>query len=256
MRSSAAARIACFALPALFAAGPACAHFQELLPAQDILPDEGDHTVHFSLVFTHPMEGGPTMDMGTPQAFGVVADGKKIDLRNALKPVTVKDRKAYQAEYKVAKPGDYIFYLTPAPYWDAAEKHFLVHHTKVVVDFGSGDNWDALVGLPVEIDPLTRPFGLWTGNVFRGIVRLDGKPMAGGRVEIEWVNDGSVKPPSDPFVTQVVKTNAGGEFAYAFPRAGWWGFNALHDGKIKGPDGKPADAEIGGTLWVHVVDMK
>lgn len=232
------------------------AHFQELLPSTDILPDDGDHQLTLNALFTHPMEGGPTMDMGEPVEFGVLADGKKTDLKAALVKQQVNGKAAYQASYQVKKPGDYIFYLKPAPYWDAAEKHFLIHYTKVVVDFGAGEGWDKLVGLPVEIEPLTRPYGLWTGNLFRGLVRKDGKPLANARVEIEWINDGSVKPAADPFITQVVKTDANGLFAYGLPKAGWWGFNAIAEGNIKGPDGKPAAAELGGTMWVKAVDMK
>ncbi len=248
-------------LPATIAAlflvsAPALAHFQELIPSTDIVPDEGDKSVKLSLTFTHPVEGGPTMDMGQPVAFGVLADGKKVDLLSSLVPKSVDGKKAFEATYKFGKPGDYVFYLNPAPYWDAAEKHFLVHHTKVVVDFGAGDQWDALVGSPVEIRPLTRPYGLWTGNLFRAIALRDGKPLPFARVEIEWINDAKIKVPSDPFTTQVVKADQNGVFAYAIPRAGWWGFNVLVDGKIKGPDGKQADAEIGGTMWVKAVDLK
>lgn len=245
------ATVMAFAFPSI-----AHAHFQELLPTIDIVADSGDHSVKLRAVFTHPMEGGPTMDMGAPVRFGVLDDGKKVDLKSSLTPMQFEGKKAFETIYQIKKPGDYIFYLEPAPYWEAAENHFLVHYTKVVVDFGSGEGWDKLVGLPVEIEPLTRPYGLWTGNVFRGVVRKDGKPVANSRVEIEWVNDGSVKAPSDPFTTQVVKTDANGIFAYALPKAGWWGFNAIVEGKINGPDGKPAEAELGGTIWVKAVDMK
>ena len=234
----------------------ASAHFQELIPSTDIVPDEGDKSVSLSLVFTHPVEGGPTMDMAPPAASGVLNGGKKVDLRSALTPKTVDGKKAFEARHTFKAPGDYVFYLQPAPYWDAAEKHFLVHHTKVVVDFGAGETWDALVGTPMEIRPLTRPYGLWTGNLFRGIVLKDGKPLPYGRVEIEWLNDARIKVPADPFTTQVVKADQNGVFAYAIPRAGWWGFNAITDGKITGPDGKQADAEIGGTIWVRTVDLK
>ncbi|MDS4041871.1 MAG: DUF4198 domain-containing protein [Candidatus Competibacter sp.] len=232
------------------------AHFQQLLPATDIVPEQGDRTVKLSAVFTHPMEGGPTMDMGQPVQFGVLVDGKKIDLKASLTAREIDGKKAFEAVYPIEQPGDYVFYLEPAPYWEPAEKHFIVHYAKVVVDFASGEGWDKRVGLPVEIEPLTRPYGLWTGNVFRGLACKDGKPLPFARVEIEWVNDGSVKAPADPFVTQEVKTDANGVFAYAMPKAGWWGFNALVDGKIEGPDGQPVDAELGGTLWVKTVDMK
>jgi len=233
------------------------AHFQELLPSSEIVAEAGDHTVTLSAVFTHPMERGPTMNMGAPAQFGVLAGGKKIDLKSTLKSKLVDGKAAYETNYKIAAPGDYVFFLEPAPYYEAAEKKWLIHYTKVVVDFGSGEGWDQLVGLPLEIEPLTRPYGLWTGNLFRGVVRRDGKPVPGALVEIEWVNDGSVTAPADPFVTQVVKTDAAGSFSYALPKAGWWGFNALVEGKAtKGPDGSPARTELGGTLWVKAVDMK
>ncbi|MCB1770320.1 MAG: DUF4198 domain-containing protein [Candidatus Competibacteraceae bacterium] len=241
---------------ALAAPGIVQAHFQQLLPTTDIVPEQGGRTVRLTATFTHPMEGGPVMDMGQPVQFGVLVDGEKIDLSPSLAPVEIDGKKAFEAAYLIKKPGDYVFYLEPAPYWESAEKLFLVHYTKVVVDFGTGAGWDHLVGLPIEIEPLTRPYGLWTGSIFRGLACKDGQPLPFARVEIEWINDGSVQAPADPFITQEVKTDANGVFAYAMPKAGWWGFNVLVDGQIKGPDGQPADAELGGTLWVKTVDMK
>ena len=76
----------------------------------------------------------------------------------------------------------------------------IVHYTKVVIDvLGAEKGWDALVGLPVEIEPLVRPYGLWTGNTFRGIVRYHGKPVPFARVEVEYYNEGRrVKPRAMP----------------------------------------------------------
>jgi cobalt/nickel transport protein len=247
-----------FLAAALAASAPlaAQAHFQELLPSTDIVPDEGDRTVNLSIVFTHPVERGPTMNMGEPIQFGVLADGKKTDLKSSLKLTPFDGKTAYSAQYKVQKPGDYVFFLEPAPYWEPAESQYIQHFTKVVVDFGSGEGWDKLVGLPIEIEPLARPYGLWTGNLFRGRVLKDGQPLPFGDVEVEWTNDGSVKPPADAFNTQVIKTDAQGEFAYAMPRAAWWAFNALTEGpQRKSPDGRMVGTEIGGTMWVHTVDM-
>jgi cobalt/nickel transport protein len=234
------------------------AHFQEMLPSADIVAVEGERSVTLDIVFTHPMEGGPTMEMGQPVQFGVLAKGKKTDLRSALTKKAVNGKTAFASSYRFAEPGDYVFYLEPAPFWEPAEKKYILHYTKAVVDFGSGDDWDAMVGFPIEIQPLSRPYGVWTGNVFRGVAKKNGKPLASADVEIEWANDGSVKAPADPFITQVVKTDAQGVFAYAMPRAGWWAFNVLTDADkpIKGPDGKPARVEIGGTIWVKAVDMK
>ena len=94
--------------------------------------------------------------------------------------------------------------------------------------------------------------------MFRGIVRRNGEPVPFAEVEVEYVNEGGVvKPPNDAFVTQVIKADAQGVFAYAMPRAGWWGFAALVEGeqKMKSPDGKDAPVELGGLIWVKATDM-
>ncbi|MGE5505679.1 MAG: DUF4198 domain-containing protein [Actinomycetota bacterium] len=247
---------AVLAVLALLTAAPASAHFQELIPDTDILPD-GARSVRLELAFTHPMARGPVMEMGTPIRFGVVSGGKVEDLKDRLKPRKLDGRTAFEATCDIKSPGDRVFFVEPAPYWEAAEGKWIVHYAKVVVDAGSGTGWDRPAGLPVEILPLSRPYGLWTGNLFRGQVVRAGKPVPGAQVEVEWRNDGSVKVPSDPFLTQVVKADADGVFAYAMPRAGWWGFAALVDGpRIKGPDGKPAPVELGAVMWVKTVDMK
>lgn len=242
----------------LLAPSMASAHFQELIPAADILPEDGDRVVRLDLAFTHPMERGPVMEMAPPVRFGVVGEAGTTDLKAALKKRTMDGKAAYSAEYKVTAPGNYAFFVEPAPYWEPAEGKTIIHYTKVVVDFASGEGWDRLVGLPVEIEPLVRPYGLWTGNVFRGIVRHDGQPVPFAEIEVEWRNDGSVAAPSDPFITQVIKADASGTFSYAMPRAGWWGFAALIEGAtpMKAPDGKPAPVELGGLIWVKTVDMK
>lgn len=36
---------------------------------------------------------------------------------------------------------------------------------------GLEEGWDSEIGLETEIVPLTRPYGLWTGNVFTGMVK-------------------------------------------------------------------------------------
>lgn len=237
------------------ATGPAAAHFQEIIPSADVLPDGG--AVSLDLVFTHPMERGPVMEMARPKRVGEVVDGRTVDLTGALVEKKVGGKTAWAVAARLDKPGAAIFFVEPQPYWEPAEKKWIVHYAKVVVDgWASGEGWTASAGLPVEIEPLTRPTGLWTGNLFRGLVRADGEPVPFAEVEVEWMNDGSVTPPNDAFVTQVVKADRNGVFAYAMPRAGWWGFAALVDGPAaKGPNGEPAATERGGLIWVKATDM-
>jgi cobalt/nickel transport protein len=242
------------------AAGMAGAHFQVLIPSQDIVTAAGNRTVALNVAFTHPMEQGPAMEMGEPVRFGVLADGEQHDLREILEPKKLDGKTAYDAAYRVRAPGDYVFYIEPSPYWEPAEGKMIVHYTKVVVDaFDAQEGWDAMVGLPVEVEPLVRPYGLWTGNAFRGVVRKDGEPVPFAEVEVEYYNEGlQVEAPSDPFVTQVVKADANGVFSYTMPRAGWWGFAALVDGdeRMANPEGEMVDVELGGLIWVKATDME
>jgi len=240
--------------------GVADAHFLLLVPSADVVDAANGRSVELSVEFTHPMEGGPVMEMARPRQFGMLVAGERHDLLDNLMPRKVDGKTAYTATARLIRPGDHVFYLEPAPYWEPAERKMIVHYAKVVVDFlGAETGWDATVGFPVEIEPLVRPYGLWTGNTFRGIVKHDGRPVPFAEIEVEYYNEGGlVQVPNDAFITQVVKTDAAGVFSYTMPRAGWWGFAALIDGhqKMNNPNGEPVDVELGGLIWVKTVDMK
>jgi len=244
----------------VLAASAAMAHFQVIMPSDDVVAAGEPHTIDLDMLFTHPMEQGPLMNMGRPAVFGVMVAGARSDLSDTLEAREVEGVTAFSASYTLKRPGDHVFYIEPAPYWEPAEGKMIIHYTKVVVNaFGLEEGWDEMVGFPVEIEPLVRPYGLWTGNVFRGVVRKNGEPVPFAEIEVEYYNQGSrVKIPADPYVTQVIKADAGGEFTYAMPRAGWWGFAALVDGdeKMENPEGEPVDVELGGLIWVKCVDME
>lgn len=240
------------ALFATLSSLPAAAHFQEIIPNADVLPEGGKVTL--DLVFTHPFEGGPVMDMKRPVAVGVLSHGTATDLSGALKEAPRNGVAAWTVSHDLPEPGAAIFYVTPQPYWEPAEGKYIVHHSKVVVDsFASGEGWDEMVGLPVEIRPLTRPTGLWAGNAFTGVVTKGGKPVPFAEIEVEFINESGVKPPNDAYITQVLKADANGTFTYAIPAAGWWGFAALIEGDtpMKSPEGKDVPVEEGALIWVN-----
>ena len=241
----------------LMAAGRA--HFQLLIPSIPFVTPEA-REVLLEIVFSHPMENGPVMEMGEPAQFGVMANGEKVDLRESLKAKKVDGKTTYEAAHEVKAPGDQVFFIEPAPYWESAEEKMIVHYTKVVVNaFGEEEGWDAMVGFPVEIEPLVRPYGLWTGNAFQGVVKKGGEPVPFAEVEVEyWNRDGKVETPADAFITQVIKADANGVFTYVMPKSGWWAFAGLIDGdeKMKNPDGKEVDVELGALMWVNCTDMK
>ena len=243
--------------------GLAQAHFQMIIPSDEMVSQDESREISLYVRFTHPFEGHG-MNMEKPVQFGVLKDKKKIDLLDTLKEVKFKDqagqnRTAFTGKYKITGPGDHVFYVEPKPYWEPEEEQFIVHYTKVVVNsLGKEEGWDDEVGLKAEIIPLTRPYGLWAGNVFQGIVKLNGKPVPFAEVEVEYFNDeGKVKAPADPMITQVIKADPNGVFTYAMPRAGWWGFAALNtDDKKMIHEGKEYPIEIGALLWVKTYTMK
>ncbi len=240
-------------------AASALGHFQILVPSTD-LAGVDQREVKLDIIFTHPMENGPAMNMGEPVQFGVLIGEEKADLKETLKEKKVDGKVAYEASYQVKEPGDHVFYIEPAPYWEPAEQKMIIHYTKVVVNaFGEEEGWDAMVGFPVEIEPLVRPYGLWSGNLFRGVVKKNGKPVPYAEIEVEyWNYDEAVEIPADAFVTQVIKADQMGVFSYAMPRSGWWSFAALIDGDapLKNPDGKEVGVELGALIWVRCQDMK
>lgn len=234
----------------------ASAHFGMVIPSDSMVMPGESRVIRITNSFSHPMEM-VGMPLTKPAQFGVMTDGKTTSLSNSLRETNVMGRKAWAVDYAIKRPGVYHFFMVPGPYWEPAEDCFIVHYTKTIIAaFGDESGWDSPVGLKTEIVPLTRPFGLYAGNVFQGIVMLDGKPVPYSEVEVEYYNrDGRAQAPTDYMMTQVVKADADGVFTYAVPRAGWWGFAALNisDRKIK-RDGEDKDIEIGAVLWVEFHD--
>ena len=150
----------------------AYAHFLELIPTVDIVKDQREKSVFFDIRFSHPMENGPVMNMDKPTRFIVQHNGKQTDLIDSLKHNPINNKNAYTTIYDIKDPGDFVFGIEPAPYWEPTEQKMIIHYTKVVINaYGAEEGWDEPLRFPVEIDPLVRPYGLWTGNTFRGVVK-------------------------------------------------------------------------------------
>ena len=242
----------------VLAANPANAHFGMVIPSDTMVMQEDNRTIKLTLSFSHPMER-VGMELEKPKVFAVSANGQNQDLLGRLKPARVMDHTAWMVEYPIKRPGVYMFHMEPQPYWEPAEDCFIVHITKTVVTaFGDDEGWDAELGLKTEIVPLAKPYGLYAGNVFQGIVKVDGKPVAYADVEVEYFNrDKTAHAPTDYMVTQTVKADGNGIFTYSAPVSGWWGFAALNTaGFTIKHDGKDKDVEMGAVIWVYFHDWK
>ena len=74
-------------------AGPAAAHFQELVPSTDLATPQ-NRAIDFEITFTHPAHGGPVMSMEPPIRFGVLHRETVTDLTDQLQTRTVAGHSA------------------------------------------------------------------------------------------------------------------------------------------------------------------
>lgn len=269
----------CFLVTALALVGlPTQAHFQ-LLYTAETTPGRGIATDWFML-FTHPVHGGPHMDMGAPEKFYVVsqrgdaAEPRLTDLLEYVEPIEFESEQGTTQAYGASLPravtrslGDYVFVLQAAPYYEGNEDKYIQQFTRTMVNVGGvPGNWAEPMGLPAEILPLNKPYANWQGGVFRGVVLADGEPVPNAEIEIEYLNhdpnletmtlseQANVKLPQDSFGTQTIYANAAGEFTIGLPREGWWGICALAIGADTEHEGKELSQD--GVLWLQVKDLQ
>ncbi len=234
----------------------AFAHYGMIIPNDPMISQEDGRSVQLTMSFSHPFElNGMVLD--APVAFSVTHDGETTDLLGDLVSADVMDQPGYTLDYPLGRPGTYVFAMEPQPYWEPAEDSYIVHYTKTYVSaFDDDEGWDTELGLRTEIVPLSKPFGLWEGNVFQGIVMLEGEPVPYAEVEVEYYNeDLTATVPSELMITQTVKADENGVFTYATPADGWWGFAALNTApETIAFEGEEKAVELGAVIWVHFED--
>ena len=157
-------------LALLAVTGPAMAHFGMVLPSDPIVTQEDGREVELTFGFGHPFtpEG---LAMEAPQQVIVVHGDENEEITENLIAADFHGAPGFTATYTLERPGAYIVAMAPEPYFEEAEDSFIKHYTKGFISaFDDTSGWDAELGLETEIVPLTSPFGLWAGNVFKGVV--------------------------------------------------------------------------------------
>ncbi|MDP5085640.1 MAG: DUF4198 domain-containing protein [Yoonia sp.] len=231
----------------------ALAHYGMIIPNDPMISQEDGRSVQLTMSFSHPFElNGMVLD--APVSFSVTHDGETTDLLGDLVGAEVMGQPGFTLDYPLARPGTYVFAMEPQPYWEPAEDSYIIHYTKTYVSaFDDDEGWDTELGLRTEIVPLSKPFGLWEGNVFQGIVMLEGEPVPYAEVEVEYYNeDLEATVPSELMITQTVKADENGVFTYATPTDGWWGFAALNTApETLAFEGVEKAVELGAVIWVR-----
>lgn len=237
----------------LACATPALAHYGMILPSDTMVMQQDPRDLTLRLGFAHPFERRG-MELVIPKVFRLYGPKGEVDLLPGLQPADHLGAPGFAAAYRIAAPGLHVFYMEPQPYWEPAEDLFIIHHTKTyVAAFGGEDGWAEPLGLPTEIRPLSKPYGLYAGNVFQGQVLAGGQPVPHAEVEVEFFNEqGTATAPTGYMITQTILADADGVFTYATPAAGWWGFAALTKAGYQLPkEGVMKDVELGAVLWVQ-----
>jgi cobalt/nickel transport protein len=255
----------------------AMAHFLVVYTPQTALLRGED--LPFHLIFTHVFAGGPTMALEKPQKFYYVKKGAPgepsdpVDLSKYLEPInwhsddkTVSAWRANIPRSEMRSLGDYQIVVEPEPYLEAQEGLYIQQFAKVMVNVGGvPGNWAETLGLPAEIEALNKPYANWTGGVFRGIVLSDSIPVPYTQVEVEYLNhdldtsanqfvsEAKIHAPHPSLEAMVILTNENGEFSFALPKAGWWGFAALSVGPAHEYKGMPLSQDA--ILWVQATDL-
>ncbi|MGB1011478.1 MAG: DUF4198 domain-containing protein [Thiolinea sp.] len=254
------------ALPSLVSA-----HFQ-MIHADGYLRDKGGK-VTLNMPFTHPSHGAPMMEMATkPLAFTLHHRDKNTDLNADLQAVSwsepsgEKTAQAWQAETKLRRLGDYVFSLTPVPYYEESEEKYIQQFTKVIYNVGGlPTNWDQPTGAPFEIIPDLAPYAVYAGGLFSGTVLVDGKPYPNAEIEVEYLNH-AVNTENNGFVAaanitypnahmniQTIKSDAAGRFMFVPPVAGYWGFAALDLDNDQQYEGKELSQDA--VLWIQAHEL-
>ncbi len=222
------------------------AHFLTLIPQSDYIEDQNQSSLSFTMAFMHPFEQ-TGMTLVKPE-FYEAGNKKPLNLHS----VQLLNHQAWQSKLDIKKPGVYSFYVKPQPYFEKSEAKYISHVPKVMISaYGREDGWEEPLGLDYEIVPLTKPFGLYQGNLFQGKVLRHGKAVSNVEVEVELYNTYGLKAPTSAHVTQVIKTNEDGVFSFVMNHKGWWGFAALIvEGEKVHDDGMMYPIENGSLLWI------
>jgi len=249
-------------IAALFAALPALSHYHVLTPS-DYHKWQARKTekVGLQLLWGHGFEH-IWFDINHPRSlFALGPDGKKTDLlgnleKDSIKAVSGEKRLAYNLSYTPQRRGDHILAMTAGLQWDDESSEWLQDYVKTVLHVQAEDGWSRRVGQPLEVVPLSRPYGVLVGDALSFRILYHNKPAAGVRVERELLSKTAPAPadlPSEPFIAYSANTGADGTVVFSFPTAGWYGITAIRgSGGEHEESGKNGELIERSTLWVYV----
>lgn len=249
----------------LWPGSPAPAHYQVVWPQFEGCYAKPGEEVRWQYFWGHPFDmliddaEPPKVFIFTPEKKKESLEPREITLKD---PASGQDRRAFAVEYKPSGMGDYYLCLESPAYFIAEEQVFWQDYVKAPLHVRAEKGWDQSVGLPVEILPITRPYGWPAGSVFKGQALAKNKALTRATVEIEKFNGFFVPQeqlPRDrlgeensPLITRITKTDRMGYFVCTLDSPGWWIISVSAPGGKKTHERKTYPVEMRGALWLYV----
>ncbi len=249
----------------LISAHPAQAYFL-------VLTQENGHgyatvgqEVRWFLFRGEPFQG-IVRDLLPPKAFMALPNGKKepvaLSIVNVKDYATGKERRGYRPHYTPTQKGDYYLCLVSQPAFVQEVGEVWQEFTKVPLHVAVETSWPKPVGLKAEIIPLTRPYGLEAGAVFRGQVLYQGKPVKDALVQFTYYH-GYFLPQKDLPKQQggdtdlarmypSVRTDTEGLFTVYLNKAGWWLISARLPQGYTTLGGQRFPLILRASIWLYV----
>lgn len=257
-RSSRRIRLLSCVLGALLGTPVCPAHFHFLIPDSPV--GEPDVPTGLKFCFGHPFEHElqechPPKELkahpprGEPRRLRVEDSGS-----SSAETSDSSAKKEHRFQYTPRERGDHIITAEARPDVEERDRQIVEDHVKVVLHVLSQNGWDRAVGQPLEVVPLTRPYGLRAGSSFHARVLLRGKPLEGAEVEIEKMNPSPPAQdlPEDEFITRAARTAPDGTLIATLDEKGWWAILVRTEDGKKTVNGREYSVELRSTLWVYV----
>ena len=248
---------------ALLGGATALAHYPLVETEEGVVPS--GKPVSFLVSSGHPFMND-RVDAPQIVRTGVYPPGRRFRKLSKATVATTTSRgtKAYRVTHTPDFSGDWIYSFHCGETVEKPQRR-VTDYVKLILhvrhETGAQIGWRRVVGDPMEIVPMTRPYLIPVGSTFRGKVVLNSKlgprdfktrVLEGGYVEAE-----SFSPDGRPGHGYLAANRLGvlsdpnGVFAITLPTAGWWMISVATDGG-PGEQGLSGIAQRRASLWVPV----
>lgn len=145
-----------------------------------------------------------------------------------------------------------VFHLPLA--WSDEDRAWTETTVRTVIHLGLSRGWETPLGLPLEIVPLNRPYGILPGDVFQVQALLEGKPVPGVKIYAEKFHKPPMKKPYPPdeIITRVAQTTPDGTALVTLHSSGWWILFAAYEQDEIQKDEKSGPVVLQDAVWIYV----